>query len=721
MGKIKYHSFDVQAFTNYQVIIKSTKKNTLILKIIEDEHFGEIKLKKFRKNIFNYFNGDLNKITIKCNYVHIYDINLTETPIQIKQLHMNDIFKITFMEDMVNIYKLDPYHDDYAPAIFYGVMDMPELNILKNNKSLKIIIWVGGDINHNVNVTNDKNKSIIKKIEEINKLTKVKHIAISSFIKQSLMDLSIAHKFVPFMGVNFDLYRPVIKGSCIYLYTDPRAESYYGLDLYLKLMSKYKNISFIVTCCKYYYHLHINNKIPLKYGMKYYDKNTLLTEIYPQCFIGLRLTYHDGLAATVQELGLLGIKSVHNGCSPSALNYNNFEDICRHIDNEIKTIGTCDENTALEVKKYLTIDKSFFGTDSYKDEYFFDMKFYRDRIHTNQNTKKYAYVYSMEACSNKHINVLAMQCTISKYIEKYIDPLEITTITNDIIGIYDVICIDHYAINGMWANMTNIEPYLEIIKKCGCVCLMTRDLHNRTFMPNAEYETYSKLNPKKHDVLLDHETNGYANLKNLINKYNIGHIISIYDCAEFTNVINLTGCKPHILNLHIDTLIFKNLNMDRNIDVLMYGADYDKVYPLRNRIKKIIKNMNIMCHIVDPSSTYSEKTCNYGLALLLNKSWLTVCTCSIYDYLVLKYFEASACGSVVLGNMATQGRDIWENNYIHIPDNATDNQIQDIILDALADKEKLIKISTAMSEKITNEYNYEKFATKLFNICELVK
>lgn len=80
----------------------------------------------------------------------------------------------------------------------------------------------------------------------------------------------------------------------------------------------------------------------------------------------MRLTDHDGLSATVQELGLMGVKCIHNGCSPSALNYNTFNDICKHIDNEMLKIGQTDVNTALAVKNYLIINNEFFDTDYHK-------------------------------------------------------------------------------------------------------------------------------------------------------------------------------------------------------------------------------------------------------------------------------------------------------------------------------------------------------------------
>ncbi len=80
----------------------------------------------------------------------------------------------------------------------------------------------------------------------------------------------------------------------------------------------------------------------------------------------MRLTLHDGMAGSVQELGLMGIKSVHNGRGPSSLNYKTLEDICCHIDSERKTIGNFDKELANEVRKYLTLDANFYNTEFYQ-------------------------------------------------------------------------------------------------------------------------------------------------------------------------------------------------------------------------------------------------------------------------------------------------------------------------------------------------------------------
>ncbi len=71
-----------------------------------------------------------------------------------------------------------------------------------------------------------------------------------------------------------------------------------------------------------------------------------IPSIYKQCFLGIRLTQQDGNANTVQEMGLMGIKCVHNGEFPNAINWFNLNDIIKIINEEKKKIGKKDENLA---------------------------------------------------------------------------------------------------------------------------------------------------------------------------------------------------------------------------------------------------------------------------------------------------------------------------------------------------------------------------------------
>ena len=334
---------------------------------------------------------------------------------------------------------------------------------------------------------------------------------------------------------------------------------------------------------------------------------------------------------------------------------------------------------------------------------------------------KYAYIYSMDSAKNNRKYIPSMQLTICKYIKNFFDPIEIKSITKDIIDKYDVICLDHFAINDFWVNMYMMEPFLNIIANCKNICLLTRDLHEWTFFSKGKLR--NKMVQESHRlgipyVPTDNIGIGYQSLNILLNKYNIKNIISIYDCTEFNNLVNYTNSRPYILPLHVDTNIFKNMQIQRDIDILIYGSDCYQIYPLRNRLKQTVSKMNVKSHIIKSTEKYHKDTFDDGLAKLLNRSWLCVCTCSVFDYLVLKYFEASACGAVVIGNMASQGKPIWQDNYIDVPPASTDEQISNIILDALSNKEKLSAMSKIMSDKIIQEYNYDAYSVKLNDICD---
>lgn len=326
----------------YTIVISG--KENVQLSILEDASWGTAQLSTLRTIYYWAIFDDF--ITLQVNSKEAVTICFSQTINQVFQIYMSNVLKQAFYADLKNRYKLTDYVDIYVPTLFYGLMNKTDIQTLRKHRSLAIIIWVGGDIVYNIQ----------KKLTIIKTLPRMKHLAISSFIEADLIRLGVPYVFSPLMGIDFQLYHPVSKGSAIYLYTDPNAETTYGCTYYRQLMKKYAHIPFIVTCCKVTYDRMCAKNQKLPYRIQWYDKATLINQIYPQCFIGLRLTTHDGLAGTVQELGLLGIKCIHNGTSPSALPYQTYEDICNHIDAELLHIHTTDRVLAEKVKSYLSTD-----------------------------------------------------------------------------------------------------------------------------------------------------------------------------------------------------------------------------------------------------------------------------------------------------------------------------------------------------------------------------
>ena len=105
---------------------------------------------------------------------------------------------------------------------------------------------------------------------------------------------------------------------------------------------------------------------------------------------------------------------------------------------------------------------------------------------------------------------------------------------------------------------------------------------------------------------------------------------------------------------------------------------------------------------------------NNKLSQAINESWLTICTSSKFDLLLGKYFETSMSGSIVCGNMAEDGKEIWKGNFIKLTPEMSDDEIFKVLAKELKFKSKLIKKIKKMLP-IMEEYHLSKFSQKLYN------
>lgn len=254
---------------------------------------------------------------------------------------------IFFKESILKTYShLKNRYDPNKPVIFFGMYGEEDFKTLLEHKSKCLIIWGGSD--SLIMLKGKKNISqILDKL--LKNKEKVFHIAQSKWISEDLKKLNYHHKLLPWYCLDKSKFKCTKKGDSIYVYLPKK---FYGFNLFEKLKKKLNGkYKFIIGGGN----LNTEPKIP-------YDK---MPETYSKCFIGLRMVPHDGLGSTVQELGLMGIKCVHNGISPSALNYKTVDDIIKHIENEAKTIGFKDDELAIKVNIYLNIPEDFFKISTY--------------------------------------------------------------------------------------------------------------------------------------------------------------------------------------------------------------------------------------------------------------------------------------------------------------------------------------------------------------------
>ena len=408
------------------------KSNNVININIENNFISEYNNIYYDENYYFYFtlikpnyklNLNLNNdiIFYYIKQYNRFDINLYNKDNIVQYINISPFLSKGFKNPILSNYNnLNEYNLSNNPSFFYGMRYDDEFKVILNKSNLSIVIYTGGDAN-----IEDKSNynSIINKFNILKNMPNVRFISISSFISNTLKQLNIPYIYLPFMGINLNKFKPCVKGNSIYIYTNHIRETY-GMDLFLKIMKKYKNINFLLYTHPAQYDLAVKNKM-----MDVYNKLNIkvlynideLIEVYKKCFLGLRLTKFDGLAATVQELGCMGIKSIHNGSTPSSLNYNNFDDICNLIDNEMKTIGTIDYELSYKVKKFLTIDPIYFNENFYHN----NINYYFSKIYILnlkiQDIKKERIIKHME----KHnINNYTFFEATNGYTEPYITDWE---------------------------------------------------------------------------------------------------------------------------------------------------------------------------------------------------------------------------------------------------------------------------------------------------------
>jgi len=219
--------------------------------------------------------------------------------------------------------------------------------------------------------------------------------------------------------------------------------------------------------------------------------------------------------------------------------------------------------------------------------------------------------------------------------------------------------------------------------------------------------------------------NGLDNFCKYITDNKIHYIITPYLDTEQIKYIKSNCSKVFICHMphHIDETKFKDWNLKKDFDILLFGNDHKAFYPFRHRvINLLLKNKdNIKIkHIPKPRNyfRYNPNISDAALSKFMNRSWMTLCTPSKYNFLLGKYFESCMSKSAIIGNMATDGTDVWNDNYIQIDNDMSDDEILEIISEALDDKEYLKSIQNNMLEKM-EDYYLSKYADKMYD--ELLK
>jgi hypothetical protein len=136
-----------------------------------------------------------------------------------------------------------------------------------------------------------------------------------------------------------------------------------------------------------------------------------------------------------------------------------------------------------------------------------------------------------------------------------------------------------------------------------------------------------------------------------VNYYNIKNIFSCYRDA-FKRFYPKFADRMIWLPHHVDTSLFKDLNIPKDIPMLMMGAVSKTYYPLRYQIlQSLSNNENFVYH---PHPGYrnikdkEEKFVREKYVIEINRAKIFLTCDLIYKYPVLKYYEVLACNTLLL-------------------------------------------------------------------------
>lgn len=228
-------------------------------------------------------------------------------------------------------YGLLPYTDNTGPTLFIGCYPARErtgqrcglqhwrdLGAVLNHRGPAWQMWCGEDA---ASLIGDDVTDGYQLGPMLGKVFRdrpdIWHISTSLATAKALDMAGLRHKFLPIHWVDVERFKPCPLGDAVFVYdyADARKHQDYGGHMVERLRERFPHIDFISLKAK---------------DVSRED----MPGVYAKCFLGLRPKEHDGMAATLLELGLMGRRTIHNGWQPCAIRWDGLEDIATIIHRE---------------------------------------------------------------------------------------------------------------------------------------------------------------------------------------------------------------------------------------------------------------------------------------------------------------------------------------------------------------------------------------------------
>jgi hypothetical protein len=327
-------------------------------------------------------------------------------------------------------------------------------------------------------------------------------------------------------------------------------------------------------------------------------------------------------------------------------------------------------------------------------------------------------------CMNKKtlkIYDIKLEAYMKKYIYKYFDIVSIFDIDNVNLSSYKLVLVNatcfKYNITGI--SKEELFKKMDKIKNIENVVIFLHDIHDYSFNFDPEIipEIYlQNVNGINIYAPVLNENDAKILYDNFFQKFNISHLISLYDCPEYDFFVKRfsTIKKFYLTNHGYPNDIFRPISCCKEYDVLFYGKNFLPAYPLRYKLSQVFLRSGLRFKFVKYKRQSEKNLCD-----LINRSWMCISCVSNFSYFVRKYLEISACNSIVIGDINKQGFDIIGSNMVFINNQMKKKQILDKAKFYLTNKEILTALSFNKLDQVENQ-NYDCQIDKIGKICHSI-
>ena len=126
-------------------------------------------------------------------------------------------------------------------------------------------------------------------------------------------------------------------------------------------------------------------------------------------------------------------------------------------------------------------------------------------------------------------------------------------------------------------------------------------------------------------------------------------ILMTYDKDQITHAaktFQTLGCPIEFYPFSVDPKMFEPMGLPKKYDVSLVGNMSSSYYPFRNIVHKALKDKGINYHHPLMGINVREE-----FAVHINCSTICITGSSSYKYLVQKYYEVTACGTLLMADM----------------------------------------------------------------------